>query len=479
MRNSAHFLAAGHQSQDLRRQAFTRRRYAFAMVLSVLSMAGCGSGISTAVANTVVTSTSGKAPEAPAVLASLSCGAATLVTGSTTTCQVQLRAAVTTGTAIAVTPDNLAVTAPATVTVAASSTSAAFSLQAAAVVTSQPVVLTATLGTQSASFAMQVTPPVIQASGDGQKSDFGYSASPMLKSMQAPSALPIPKEWLGMTVANLAPNSLYPQPNMTPFPALPVATFRFWDVAHWAMMEPVRGQMNWSKIDNTLLIAQQHGVSDFIFTFGRVPAWASTNPTDPCTDGEGAGTCTAPDLDALDSFATKVVQRYCGKIKNYEPWNEPDGPAFWDGTNAQMLAITQHIAKIVKDPANCGCTDGKCSPNGGANPNKLLLAPISNLSPSEVQWLDAYLTSAGPTYPYADVAAFHGYVWTGYQPEEIADGVALLRQTLAKHGLQNLELWNTEVSWEANSKRTEEEQTAWLMRYQTTQPLLGVSRVLW
>ncbi len=309
---------------------------------------------------------------------------------------------------------------------------------------------------------------------------FPYTGSNLINSMEAAKpTTAISNDLFGMTVYNLAPNSLHAQPGMTPFPSLPVSTFRFWDVAYWAMMEPLQGQYNWTKMDNTVAIAQQNGVSDFIYTFGHVPAWASTNPADPCTNGEGAGSCTAPNMAAFDDFATQVVQRYCGKVKYYEPWNEPDGPAFWDGTNQQMLTISQHVEKIVKDPANCGCTNGSCSPNGGLNPNKVLLAPISNLSPAEVGWLDTYLTAAGPTYPYADIASFHGYVWSGYQPEEIASGVHLLQQTLAKHGMSNLELWNTEVSWQYNTNLPEAQQASWLMRYHGLQAALGVSRVLW
>ena len=116
-----------------------------------------------------------------------------------------------------------------------------------------------------------------------------------------------------------------------------------------------------------------------------------------------------PDMNAFDNFATQLVQRYCGTVKYYEPWNEPDNPQFWDGTDAQLLTIARHTYQIAKDPANCGCTNGVCSPNGGVNPNQVLLPPISGLGPGSIAWLNSYLASAGTSYPYADIAAFHGY----------------------------------------------------------------------
>lgn len=385
---------------------------------------------------------------------------------------------------------------------AASLTNAAFSIGGAAfpltlnpgqavplMVQFYPTVIGSTTGLLTLTSDSSAGPVLISLSGTSVRGPnttamsqgyFAYGGSTLVTSLTATNpSTAISNNLFGMTAVNLAPNSLYAQPGMTPFPALPVSTFRFWDVAYWAMMEPQQGVFNWTKMDNTLSIAQQNGATDFIYTFGHVPAWASTNPADPCTNGEGAGTCTAPDMTSFDDFATKVVQRYCGKVKLYEPWNEPDGPAFWDGTNLQMLTITQHVSRIVKDPANCGCTNGSCSPNGGVNPNQVLLSPISNLSPVSIGWLDTYLAAAGTNYPYADIAAFHGYIWSGYQPEQIVSGIQVLKQTLAKYGMSNLELWNTEVSWQYNTNLTAPQQTSWMMRYHAAQATAGVSRVLW
>ena len=273
---------------------------------------------------------------------------------------------------------------------------------------------------------------------------FGYTGSALVSTLVPPnSATPISSDFFGMTIYNLA-DTAGQTTSLTAFPPYQLATLRLWDVAYWAFLEPANGLYVWNKMDGTITVGQQNGVSDFIFTFGQPPKWASTNPTDPCTDGEGPGTCSPPDLNAYEDFATHVVQRYCGKVKYYEPWNEPNNLPFWDGDNAQMLTLARTLYRIAKDPANCGCTNGGCSPNGGVNPNKVLLPPISGGAAS-IPWLDSYLASAGTVYPYADIATFHGYVWAGYPPEDIVGIVQSLRQTLAKYGLSDLELWNTEA----------------------------------
>jgi hypothetical protein len=310
---------------------------------------------------------------------------------------------------------------------------------------------------------------VIPLSGTGASSGtFSYAGSPIASTLVPPdSSTPISPDFFGMTIHHTD----------TPFPEFPVSTFRFWDVAPWTTVEPSKGNLDWSHIDTSIWIGQANGISDYIYTFGSVPAWASTMPTEPCTGGDGAGTCAPPDMTAFDDFAKAVVQRYCGTVKYYETWNEPNNPAYWSGTNSQLLSVAKDIYQIAKDPANCGCTNGVCSPNGGENPNQVLMAPISRVNTANLSWLDSYLGTTGAHYPYADVAAFHGY-GSGTDPEEIVTQVQSLNQTLANHGLSKLQLWNTEASW-GSQPSVDQNQAAWLMRYHVALAATGVSRFVW
>jgi hypothetical protein len=162
-----------------------------------------------------------------------------------------------------------------------------------------------------------------------------------------------------MTIADLKPPWGDPQSDATPFPSLPVSTLPglVWNPSKgtsfgslWTRFFPSISRLGSATLSRRSVVRHS----------GLRPA--------PTTH--------APTAKGPDDFATQLVQRYCGRVEYYEPWNEPDGPAFWDGTNTQLLTISQHVAKIVKDPANCGCTDGSCSPNGGVNPNKVMLPPI-------------------------------------------------------------------------------------------------------
>jgi len=308
---------------------------------------------------------------------------------------------------------------------------------------------------------------------------FGYTDSPLANTIVPPSySVAISDAYFGMTIHRLVSNAGIASNDSVPFPAFPIHTFRFWDVAYWAMLEPANGQYDWTTMDGTIATAKQNGVSDFIFTLGHVPRWASTNPSDPCVSGEGSGSCDAPDITAFDDFITHVVRRYCGVVQYYETWNEPNGKEFWAGTNAQLVNIAHDVYQIAKDPANCGCTNGTCSPGGGVNPNQVILPSISSINQSNLNWLDSYLSAAGAAaYPYADVASFHGY---GYkQPEDIVQGTDQLKGILGRHGLAHLELWNTEASWGNTTTYDQEQEASWLMRYHMVQAVSGVSRFVW
>jgi hypothetical protein len=336
---------------------------------------------------------------------------------------------------------------------------------------------------------------LISLRGTGIASEpFTYTGSPVTSTFVPPNpSTAISSDLFGMTILYATnPNDATSVTGATPFPSFPIYTLRLWGVAYWLTLEPSSGVYDWTAMDGTINLGKQNNVKDFIYTFGLVPQWASSNPSDPCDNTwVPAGSCDPPaDMSEFDAFATKVVQRYCGVVKYYEPWNEPNNPDFWSGTNTQLLTIAQHVYQIAKDPDNCGCTNGVCTPGGGTNPNQVLLPPITGIYAgsewNQLTWLSSYLASAGTNYPYADIVAFHGYVplWNTegikYQsPEALASVMPAFKELLDQHGLSNLPLWNTEGSFENDSALTSQSQASFVVRYYVVQSALGVSRSLW
>ena len=68
-----------------------------------------------------------------------------------------------------------------------------------------------------------------------------------------------------------------------PWPSETFGALRLWDSdVSWANANLAPGVYNWTALDKWLAKASLHNV-DTLYTFGRTPAWASSNPTSPVT----------------------------------------------------------------------------------------------------------------------------------------------------------------------------------------------------
>jgi uncharacterized protein (TIGR03437 family) len=231
----------------------------------------------------------------------------------------------------------------------------------------------------------------------------------------------------------------------------------------WADLEPAQGVFDFSLLDAYAASAGQHGLIDpatntaeIVFTLSTgTPAWAGEDPTLP------------PDsLQDWKDFVTALVQHFNGTdaphIRNYELWNEANNPAWWTGSNAQMLALAKAAYSVVHQDRY-----------------SQLLTP-SVAGQSAASWLTSYLQGGGA--PYADGGAFHGYLAgaTGTAPfpmpeqdttlgcgacyGSIATIATKVRSAMDSWGLAGRPLLETEGSWGA-ATLSSDTQTAWLARY--------------
>jgi len=143
-------------------------------------------------------------------------------------------------------------------------------------------------------------------------------------------------------------------------------------------------------LDTLVSRAQARGL-DVVYTFGRTPAWASSNRTGYCQNN-AAGSCYPPASQQYwKDFVTAISLRYAGKIKYWELWNEPNAANSWTGTTAQMVTMAQNAYPIIK-----------------ANASGAVVLSAGPQGPSAYIWLDDYLAAGGGTY--ADGFSFHGYL---------------------------------------------------------------------
>lgn len=250
------------------------------------------------------------------------------------------------------------------------------------------------------------------------------------------------------------------------WPTVPIGAVRPTGTT-WGYIEPAKGQYNWSGLDSWVAQANAHG-AEFVYVFMNTPQWASSRPNEKCSRGNNG--CAAPPNPAdWEEFVTAVVTRYQGRIADYEMWNEPNIIGFYTGTPAQMVDMVARASRIIKS----------------VNPHAKIVSPSSSGSGWPTQhdvWLDQYLQAGGGKF--TDVIAWHGY--PGFDnrapppPEVMVQQINQIRAVMAKHGLSNLPIWDTEGSFMKDMfTPDEQQQAAWLTRWYLIQFTHGVARTYW
>src|SRR5689334_8151810 len=103
----------------------------------------------------------------------------------------------------------------------------------------------------------------------------------MASDAHAPTS-PIPATFFGMH------RHLWPQKGEEPWPDIPFGSFRMWDSnTGWAQINVAPGKYDWSTVDKWFSELKQHDVEDVIYTFGRTPRFASSQPGMQCNYGPG------------------------------------------------------------------------------------------------------------------------------------------------------------------------------------------------
>ena len=136
---------------------------------------------------------------------------------------------------------------------------------------------------------------------------------------------------------------------------------RIWDIGcTWKDIHVAPDQFNWSRLDEVLAKMEGMGYKHITYVIAATPQWAAQDPNAPhYAPWLGPGTNSLPgDPDnSWKPFVANLSQRYKGRIKAYEIWNEPQLADFmypYDDKNRNKLAqMTKDASRIIKgnDPA--------------------------------------------------------------------------------------------------------------------------------
>lgn len=234
----------------------------------------------------------------------------------------------------------------------------------------------------------------------------------------------IPRTYFGM--------HMHRADTTTAWPTAHFGAWRLWDThVMWVDLEPSRGDWRFDRLDKLVELAERHGVEPML-TLGVTPKWAASRPAELFVYGYG-GNSPPRDMRDWENYVRTVATRYKGRIKYYELWNEPTfdeidkGRGFYAGSAKTMVELGRVAWRVIKS----------------IDPDNKLISPGFT---GEGERLDLYLSLGGKDI--TDVVAHHFY---SAIPENLPVLVKHVRAVMARHGLENRPLWNTEAGfWPPN-----------------------------
>ena len=271
----------------------------------------------------------------------------------------------------------------------------------------------------------------------------------------------------------------YTQIEASHYPSVPFGGVRLWDTnTTWAQIETSRGSYNWTDLDIWLRNIASHG-QDAMYTFGRVPHWASSQPSQSCAYAVSDPGCAAPtaDLNSGDNiwkeFVTAVVKHSLSSpelhIPYYEMWNEPDLTRNWTGTPAQLATMVKDAYSIIHT----------------LDPKAKVVGPTpSTANQYGVHFLPDYYAAGAANAQ--DIVGLHAYLYNGSSfatnPSGITTSISQLQKLMSTYGISSKPIWFTEGSWSGSnsSSLSDSQKAAYLAQeYMLMWSTGAVSRYYW
>jgi len=220
----------------------------------------------------------------------------------------------------------------------------------------------------------------------------------------------------------------------------------------WSSLEPTKGNYNWTTLDAHLAAAEVAGIP-VLYVFSRTPEWTAQPGF-----GVGAGvpgivnpTSNRPPLlqDWSDFIAALLshVRRADGtfRIQYWEMWNETNALQFWNGSDAQLLAMAKILYQLVK-----------------------AYSPTMQVTTPTPCWNTTSADAAMNTYfsegfqQYADIVSFHGYQALTVPAMAIGLTIDNMYAVMADYGVTK-PLWDTEYGFGDPTRLSYAQQRQWVM----------------
>ncbi len=208
--------------------------------------------------------------------------------------------------------------------------------------------------------------------------------------------------------------------------------------------EPVRSA--WEKYDHIVDLAEQYDM-ELIVRLSNPPAWSRAA-------GDAAGTYAPPDnLDDYGDFVAAVVERYKGRVRYYQIWNEPNIYPEW---GEATISPEDYVALLKVGAERARAVDPNVVIISGALASTIDLDGISvpGHNFNDLTFLQR-MYDAGAA-PYFDVLAMQGYgLWSGPTDRRMHPRVInfsrprFVRDVMVRNGDAGKAIWISEMNWNA------------------------------
>jgi hypothetical protein len=210
-------------------------------------------------------------------------------------------------------------------------------------------------------------------------------------------------------------------------------TVRLWDTGtSWNQVEVGRGVYDWARLDRQVAQAEANG-QEVMLVLGGTPSWAAVGGA-PGAEFAGPGS-SMPMTDAslFEDYVRAVVQRYGGRIRAYQIWNEANIDQFWRGTPELMADLTARAYRQIK----------------AAQPSATVVAAStgSRWIKGFTDFYPQYLTALGNVGWPIDAFSVHLYPKADGTPLDRIFLLGLMRTALRIANAPVRPIWETEINY--------------------------------
>lgn len=233
----------------------------------------------------------------------------------------------------------------------------------------------------------------------------------------------------------------------------------------WEDIEPRQAQFEFAKYDYLVDLLSKNHIS-ILGLLHYSADWASS-----CRKWN----CPPQDFKTFVNYAVKVIQRYKGKVKYWEVWNEPDSSTYWatqDGLKSYCALLKEVYSAAKKADPDCKILNGGLA-NGVSSINHL----YDNGAKNYFDILNIHIFE-NPLNPKA-IKAVTAYPKLAYKIMS-RNGDAHKRIWITEIGCPGVKRWHRVKNWWMGRNPTERQQAEWVkLVFTELTKVKFVERIFW